>query len=849
VTRLALRGLAARKLRSALTIIAVLLGVTMIAGTFVLTDTIQKAFDDIFTSQTKGADVIVSGREQVETEFTMPRPLDGRLLDEIKGLSEVREVAGQINDVAAVVGKDGKVVSTGGAPTIAATYMPKPFAAIGISDGRAPSGPDEVAIDASTADKEGFDVGDTVTVAAGGPKKPFKLVGLATLGSAAGLGGATVVVFDLATAQALFDKRDKVDFAFVAAEPGVSDSALQRRVASILPPTAQVRTAAQEADSAGDDIREGLSFLTTGLLAFAFIAVLVGAFLIFNTFSITVAQRARELALLRTLGATRRQVLSSVMLEALTIGLLGSVIGILAGLGFATGINELFKALGIDLPTTGLVLAGRTIIVCLLVGTIVTLVGALAPAVRATRVAPVEALREASAPTRGRFQRLVPWLAGLLILGGAGLVVAGLLAEGGDTSTKLLGAAGGAVVLILGIALISPRFVGPAARVVAAPVERTTKLVGRLARENSTRHPGRTAVTSAALMIGLALVVFVTIFANGLRASIEDLIDRTLAGDIAVLHEDGFTPIPATVGPAISKVEGVAAVSAIRDTQARIKGVSGTKFTHAIEPGTIGEVYNFDWKEGSQRSLDELGNDGVLLEENLATDGDFKVGDRVDITGPSGEVQLTVRGIYADDALLEGITMSPVPFEQLAEQKRVSSVLVKTEQGASVPAVQRGVTQALAAFPEARARSQQELKDENADQINQLLGLFYALLAMSVIISAFGIVNTLTLSIFERTRELGLLRAVGMTRRDVRRMVRYESVITAVFGALLGLVLGIFFAFVVIQALEGEGITFSLPVGQIVSLLIFAMVVGVVAAIFPARRASRLDVLRAIAYE
>ena len=848
MTRLALRGLAARKLRTSLTVIAVLLGVTMIAGTFVLTDTIQKAFDEIFASGTKGADVVVSGKEQVETDFTMPRPLDAQLLDKIRQLPEVSQVAGQINDVAAIVGKDGKVVSTGGAPTIAATWMPKPFAPLGIREGHEPRGPDEVAMDVSTADKEGFDVGDTVTVAAGGPKKPYTLVGTVTLGSSAGLGGATVVVFDLATAQALFDKRNEVDFAFVAAKSGTSDSELQRSVASILPPTAQVRTAAQEADAAGDDIREGLSFLTTGLLAFAFIAVLVGAFLIFNTFSITVAQRARELALLRTLGATRRQVLNSVLLEALTIGLIGSIVGIVAGLGFAKAINELFKALGIDLPTTALVLESRTIIVCLLVGTIVTLVGALAPAVRATRVAPVEALREASAPSRGRLARLTPILAGLFILGGAGLVIAGLLAEGGDTSTKLLGAAGGAVVLILGIALISPRFVSPAARVVAWPAERYTKLVGRLARENSTRHPGRTAVTSAALMIGLALVVFVTIFANGLRASVSDLIDRTLAGDIAVLHDDGFTPIPAAVVPAVANVDGVAAASPIRDTQSKV-GSLGTKYTHAIDPATIGQVYNFDWQDGSQKSLDELGSSGVLLEENVATEGDFKVGDKVSIKGPSGDVELTVRGIYKDDALLGGITMGAVPFDQLADQKRVSSVLIKTDQGASVPAVQKNVTKALAAFPEARARSQQELKDENADQINQLLGLFYALLAMSVIISAFGIVNTLTLSIFERTRELGLLRAVGMTRRDVRRMIRYESVITAVFGALLGLVLGIFFGFVVIQALESEGITFSLPIGQIVSLLIFAMVVGVVAAIFPARRASRLDVLRAIAYE
>jgi putative ABC transport system permease protein len=849
VTRLALRGLAARKLRTSLTIVAVLLGVTMIAGTFVLTDTIQRAFDDIFSAQTKGADVVVSGRTQVKSDFSMPRPLDEKLLQQITSLPQVAQAAGQINDVAAVVGKDGKIVKTGGAPTIAATYMPKPFAPIGFSKGRAPSGADEIALDAATADKEGFELGDEVTVATAQPKRPFKLVGLATIGQSAGLGGATFVVFDLATAQTLFEKQGKVDFAFVAGRPGVSQAALKRQIAALLPPTAQVRTAQQEADKLGEDIREGLSFLTTGLLAFAFIAVLVGAFLIFNTFSITVAQRSRELALLRTLGATRRQVLNSVLLEALTIGLIGSIVGIVAGLGFAKAINALFKALGIDLPTTSLVLESRTIIVCLLVGTLVTLAGAIAPALRATRVAPVEALREASAPTRGRFARVMPWLAGLLILAGAGLVVAGLLAKGGDSSTKLLGAAGGAVILILGIALISPRFVGPAARIVAAPIERSTKLVGRLARENSTRHPGRTAVTSAALMIGLALVVFVTVFANGLRASIEDLIDRTLAGNIAVLHDDGFSPIPAAIGPAVAKVPGVAAVSSFRDTQAKLKGVSGTFLTHAIEPSTVGAVYNFDWQKGSDATLRLLGDDGVLLENDTATKGDFKVGDRIAVIGPSGNVTLTVRGIYKDDALLGGFSMTGAAFDRIVDQKRVSSVLIKTDKDASVPAVQKRVTQAIAGFPEARARSQDQLKKENGDQVNQILALFYALLAMSVIISAFGIVNTLTLSIFERTRELGLLRAVGMTRRDVRRMVRYESVITAVFGALLGLVLGLFFAFVVIQALEGEGITFSLPIGQIVSLMLFAIVVGIVAAIFPARRASRLDVLRAISYE
>ncbi len=849
MTRLALRGLAARKLRSALTIIAVLLGVTMISGTFVLTDTIRSAFDDLFASSTRGADAVVSGRSQVKQDFVQATPLDQRTLDAIAKLPDVAKVAGQLNDTAAVIGKDGKVVKTGGAPTFAATFMPKPFQPVTISQGRVPRGAGEIALDVNTAQKQHFKVGDRVTVAAGGPKRPYALVGLATFGSQSSLGGATFVGFDLATAQALFDKRGKVDFAYVAGRPGRSQEQVAQAVRTVLPPTARVRTAKQEAASQAADIGKALGFITTGLLAFAFIAVLVGAFLIFNTFSITIAQRSRELALLRTIGATRRQVLTSVMLEALVIGLLGSVVGTLLGLLFARAINALFKALSIDLPSTHTVLASRTIIVCLLTGTLVTLAGALAPALRATRVAPVEALREASAPTGTRLGRIAPYLAGLLILGGGGLVVGGLLAKGGDTTTKLLGAAGGAVLLILGVALISPRFIRPIARLVAAPMERFTKLVGRLARENATRNPGRTAVTSAALMIGLALVLFVTIFANGLRASIEDVISRTFAGDLAVLHTDGFTPIPAGVAPVVARVPGVATVSALKGAQTRLNGKGGTQPAHEIDPATLPAVYRFDWKQGSSRTLSELGSDGMLVEERVATSEHLKVGDRVATAGPSGRTTLVVRGIYKDQGLLQGYAIGRAAFDHLARQPRVDSVLVKLDKGANLPAVQRRVAVALRQFPEARARSQKQIKDEQGKSVTQVLSLFYALLAMSVIISAFGIVNTLTLSIFERTRELGLLRAVGMTRRDVRRMVRYESVITAVFGALLGLVLGVFFAFVVIKALESEGLKFSLPIVQIVSFLAFATLIGVLAAILPASRASRLDVLRAISYE
>jgi putative ABC transport system permease protein len=849
VTRLALRGLAARKLRTTLTVLAVLLGVTMIAGTFVLTDTIRVAFDNLFAASTRGADAVVSGKEQIETDFGQPKPVEQSTLDQIARLPEVAKVAGQINDTAAVIGKDGKLVKTGGAPTFAATYMSKPFAPLDIKTGRPPDKDGEIALDANTAKKEKFKVGDTVRVAAGGPTRPYKLVGLATFGSQSSLGGATAVIFDLASAQVLFDKRGQVDFAYVAGREGQSEADVVRAIRAVVPPDTTVRTAEAEAKSEADEIGQALSFITTALLAFAFIAVLVGAFLIFNTFSITVAQRSSELALLRTLGATRRQVLNSVLLEALAIGFVGSVVGLVAGLGFAKGINALFVALGIDLPTTSTVLELRTIIVCLLVGTLVTLVGALTPALRATRVSPVEALREASAPTTSRFARLVPYIAGVLTLGGIGLVLWGLLAKGGDTTTKLIGAAGGAVLLILGVALMSPRFIKPVAGVVSWPLERTTALVGRLARENSTRNPGRTAVTSAALMIGLALVLFVTIFANGLKVSVENVIDRSLAGDIAVMHDDSFSPIPAGVAQAVDDVPGVAEVSPTKSTETKLPGVGGTVFTKGIDPSNLRSVYKFDWVDGNDDALAQLGNNGAVIEKDTAKKGGIKVGDRIPITGPGGKLTVTVRGIYKDKGLFDGLTLPLAAFDTIAEQPRLDMVLVKLDKGANAKATQDAIDKSLAPFPEARARSQQEIKDEQGDQIGQILSLFYALLAMSVIISVFGIVNTLTLSIFERTREFGLLRAVGMTRRSVRRMVRYESVITAVFGALLGLVLGIFFAFVVVQALKSEGLVFSLPIGQVFSFLAFAIVVGILAAILPAHRASRLDVLRAISYE
>ena len=847
--RLALRGLRARRLRSLLTALAVLLGVAMISGTFVLTDTIKAAFDDLFVAQNRGADAVVTGRLAVDSDFTTPPSLDAAVLERVARLPEVARAAGQLNDRAAVVGSDGEVVQTGGAPTVAATYMPPPFTAIEIRTGRPPANDGEVALDADTAQEEGFEVGDRVRVAADGPVREFTLVGLATFGTQSSLGGATVVVFDLASAQRIFDKPNQVDFAFVAAREGVTDLDLKRAIQGVLPADAQVRTSAEQAEALSDDIGEALGFLTTGLLAFGFIAVLVGAFLIFNTFSITIAQRTRELALLRMLGASRRQVLTSVLAEALVLGMLGAVAGLVAGFGIARAIDALFGVIGLDLPSTDAVVATRTVVVCLVTGIVVTIAGALGPALRATRVTPIEALREGMAPPRGTFgRRAAPVLAAIAILAGVAMTAFGLLSDGGGETAKLITAAGGAVVLVLGIALLSPALVRPAARVLGAPLVRVTALVGRLARENATRNPGRTAVTSAAMMIGLAVVLFVTVFANGLRERAERILEQTFAGDLAVLHEDGFSTIPAAVAGAVGRVPGVAAVTGIRAAEAEVAGASGDTFGNGVDFATLPAVYRFDWVDGEDALLGRLGPRDVLMEEGTAESARLAVGDAARIAGVR-EGRFTVRGIYRDDGILTGFTLPVAAFDELFDEKRIVSALVDLEPGADAGRAAAAVEAALEPFPEARARNQAGLEEETGAQITQILGLFYALLAMSVLISAVGIVNTLSLSVHERTRELGLLRAIGMTRRDVRRLIRYESVITAAFGAVLGLVLGLFFAWVVTRALAGEGIVFAVPAAQVAVLLVLALLVGVAAAVLPARKASRLDVLEAVAHE
>ena len=851
MTRFALRGLRARKARAVLTAIAVLLGVTMIAGTYVYSDAIDAAFDRLFADANAGADVVVSGRSDFGGEFTEPTAIPQGLVERIRRLPAVEAAEGQLQGAATIIGRDGRPVEAGSSPSFAVSAMPPPFQSLEIVSGRLPRGGNEVAIGATTARAQGLRLGGPVEVVTERPRGTFRLVGTVS-NKDVDLGGSTLTVFALPTAQKLFLEPRRVDFISVRGRDDAGPRDLVSQIQPLLPATAQVKTATQEADDRRAQVDDQLSILTTGLLGFGFVAIFVGAFLIFNTFSITVAQRSREFAVLRSMGATRGQVLTVVLVEALAIGLIASIAGLWLGYGLADALGGLLSLVGLDLPSTDAILRPRTVLVSLAAGTLVTLAAAIVPAWRATRVAPVEALRGEAGARGGRFaRRVAPALAVLLGAGGVALLAFGLLSDGRDSDQRLAVTAAGAIALVLGIALLSPRLVRPVARALGWPLERMTRIVGRLARGNAGRNPGRTAVTAAALMIGLALVLFVTVFANGLRVSSDQILDRAFTGDFAVYNRDGFSPIPAATAGAVAQAIPGGEVSAFRFADVRLGARDSASLqVGGYDPSTLPRVYEFDWVDGSDALLGRVGRGGVLVERTTAEDRNIGVGDRTVIRTPSGRSRpVIVRGIYDDPALLPGMAVPMDFYDEVIPSTGLAYLLVRAPLDVPVGQTQQQIASALTAFPEVQARSQEELKAEQAERVDQILALFAALLAMSVLVALFGLVNTLTLSVYERTRELGMLRAIGMSRRQVRRMVRYESVITAAIGGLLGLALGVFFAWIVTRSVADEGIVFALPWDQVGILFGLALAAGVVAAVLPARRASRLDVLGAIAHE
>ncbi len=847
--RVALRGLRARPLRTALTALAVVLGVAMIAGTYIFTDTINRSFSEVFTQANKGTDVAVAPGKIDDDFFSDPPPLDERIVERVRSVDGVASAAGAVFGDVKIRDKDGESIGNG---SFVSSLQPAPFEQFRFVSGRAPQSPAEIGLDQDTVDEQHFKLGDRVQIVGEEGLRRFTLVGAARFGEQASVAGYPVAIATLPAAQAMTGQRGKLTAISVAGDDGVTPAILRGRVrAELHGEPVEVRTGSEDAAAQAADLEDEFGFFRTALLVFGGIALFVGAFVIYNTFSITVAQRTRELALLRMLGATRRQVLRSVVLEAAVIGLLASLAGLIGGVALVPALRALFKAIGADLPATASVIATRTIVVSLLVGVVVTVIASLVPALRATRIAPIAALREGltAAPRAGR-GRLIA--AAVLGLGGAGIVAYGLFGGGsGGGAAALLGL--GSVAVFLGVALFSPQLVRPLASLIGAPLQRLTGVTGRLARENSTRNPARTAVTAAALMVGVALVVFVTIFAAGLRGSIDRAVDRAFAGDLTVGAKSGFGETPPALVDALRKVQGVGPVSSVRFTEGKIAGKKSTTSVVGIDPQTIAQTYTLRWKDGSDALLSQLGEDGILADSGFSDD--VRIGERVSMLTPAGKrVSYVIRGVLdegSDFGLLGGGLV--IGNEHLTADFDVRDdafVFLRFKDGAHGADTRRMIDRMLAAsFPDAQTRDREQVKEQQAGQINQLLYLIYALLALSLIVAFFGIVNTLALSIFERTRELGLLRAVGMSRRQVKRIVRLEAVITSLIGALLGLVLGVLFALAISRPLEEEGFRLTFPIGTLIILVIGAALAGMLASLWPARRAARLDVLRALAYE
>jgi putative ABC transport system permease protein len=926
VIRVALRGLLGRKLRATLTALAIVLGVAMISGTFVLTDSIDRAFDRIFTDVRAGSSAVISGKSAFELDeqsgSTEPA-FDEALLTKVRDVPGVAEAEGSVDGEAQIIGKDGKAIGHGGAPNLGFSIAngESSFNALTLVEGEWP-GNGDVVVDKATADDEDLQIGQVIGIQGRGPVEHLRVSGIVKFGSVSTIGGATLAGFDLPTAQRIFDKHGKLDEIAVAAKSGVSDQQLVGELRQILPPNTQVKTGEEQARSDAEDTDEFISFLQDFLLVFAGVALFVGAFVIANSLSITIAQRTRELATLRTVGASRRQVLSSIIVESLAVGIVASAVGLFFGLALAKLLFWLFDSVGFTLPNTGLLFETRTIVVALLVGIVVTFLASLRPAIRATRVPPIAAVREGATLPESRFARFrTPGAVLVAVLGFAALVF-GLFGSGLSTTQILLLMGLGALLIFIGVALFASRLVpslavgvgpvatvflilfailvwpiwslpywllrygawgpGPGGKRFAAflggavlnpllllivllmwarralsswrpewPAEFAGVLPGQatssLGRGNSRRNPQRTASTAAALMIGLALVTLVAVLGQGIRSTFTDAVDKLFTSDYAITAQNNFSPIPTSAAEAAAKAPGVEEVGSVRTGDALVFGKQ--EFVTAVTPN-IGDTLTLDWTDGSQAALANLGANGAFVDNDFADDHDLHVGSPVTIKTPTGkDLMLTVKGIFdppSGGSPFGHVTFSSQTFDANYTQPQNLYSFV-TMRGGITDANTKALDQTLADFPNAKPQTREEFKDNQVGALNNILNILYVLLALSVVISLFGIVNTLILTVFERTRELGMLRAIGMTRRQVRRMIRYESVITALIGAVLGIVLGLVLGGLLVWRVDF--IEFSLPSTQIVAFAIAAVVVGIIAAVFPARRAARLNPLEALQYE
>ena len=851
--RTALKTIFAHKLRLVLTAISVMIGVAFIAGTFIFTDTINQTFTDLFDDQFAGQDVIVQAEAEFDVGFGGPPPIEESVLDTVLGVQGVAAAEGNVGGFALIYDSNGEAIVPMGPPTIGAssTEDERLRGNIVIREGRTPAGPTEVVIDAKTAGDNGLVVGTPIKVQTVDGVAEYDLVGIVGFGDADNIAGATVAVFDLETAQTLFGLEGLYSGITVVGDEGVTPELLRNSIALALPEGVEAIVSADEAEAQAEALQESLGFLNTALLVFAAVAVFVAAFIIQNTFRIIVRQRQRELALIRAVGATGGQVVWMVAIEALIVGIFASVLGIALGFVISAVLTAGMSAIGFDLPSTTASLAPRTIIIGLIVGVGVTLVAAILPAIRAARIPPVAALQDVDVRLRMSDRRRTIFGSILLIIG-VGLILAGLFGDVIDLGplNELTAVGIGALVVFLAVSMLSSLIVPSLARFLGWPLPKIDNLTGTLAIANAVRKPRRTATTASALMIGLALVAFFFILGDSIKASVSDSIEEGLRADY-VISVDGFAGgFSPSLAEELKSQDEVATTTSVRIGFWDRNG--SDEILTAIEAETVDETIFLDVQDGSVAALVD---GGVLVHEDVASDEGWVVGDTIPMGFAStGLQEVEIVGIYGEQNIVQSNFLVGLEFYEANFSGFGSDTdFVVAVAGAEDvdPAETRAVVEAAAApYGNVTVRDQAEYRESQEAQIDTLLVLFNALLILAVIIALFGITNTLSLSIYERTREIGLLRAVGMTRPQTRRMIRWESIMVAVIGAILGIVVGLFFGIVVTAALKPQGINvLSIPALQIFGLVIFGVVAGLLAAIIPARRAAKLNILEAIAYE
>jgi putative ABC transport system permease protein len=840
--KIMLRGLFARKLRLALTALAIVLGVTFVTGTLVLTDTLNRTFDTLVGTAYQHINFQVRGTAAFNNDTAAAangtadrKPIPPSLAAAIRRVPGVAyvdpSVAGYAQFVAA-----GNAIG-GASSALGFSFDPnRELSSVRLVEGSAPSAADDVVMDKGTATKFHFRVGDRVRVLSGGPPQTFTITGIVTFGTADNLAGATLAGFDLPTAQALFNTRGHYDTINILAKPGADNVRLQRAIAKILPPGVQVVSGQTVASELSSAVSNALSFLSTALLVFALISLFVGAFTIFNTFSITVGQRTRELALLRVVGASRRQVFRSVLGEAVLVGLAASLIGLGLGVLAAVALKALLGTFGITLPAAPLVFEARTVVLALAVGVGVTGISAIAPARRAVRIAPVAALVESREEQTESLRRRVT-IGSLAAVGGVAALVAGL------TSPAIGLVAVGAVAVFIAAGLLAPIVARPLSGMLGRPLAVLLGVPGRMGRENSMRSPRRTAQTAAALMVGIALVSAIAVLGASLSRSARTNLESAVTADYIITGpSSGFST---SVAAAVSGIPGVSTVTNVYKGQFELRGSRSS--LAGVTPDDLPRTVNLALTAGSGARALAAGR--LLIDTTTATAKHLSVGSVVPVTfAQTGPATIRIGGIFKANPLIGSYVVGAGFFRSHFHNPLPTGVLVSTQPGAGH--IERAINNYLSVYPNVGVQSRAQFEQAQQASVNRELGLVYVLLALAIVVALIGIVNTLMLSVFERTHELGLLRAVGMKRRQVRAMIRSEAVIIALFGAVIGVLVGTGLGVAFALSLKQQGITeIAIPYASLVGFLVVAALLGLAAASWPARRAAKLDVLAAIAVQ